>query len=138
MTVRSVTGLVIAFCSVLSACGSKESVMLSARLESPELSVTSNALVTDVTGRFELVLALGDRASDPSTVTLGPFSLQRDSMVLLDPLNLEAQPSFPMEIGVGASKRELHSQKVRAPSVTGLSRTVATYPMSGIGESRMQ
>lgn len=105
MTVRSVVRLMIALAGgALAACGSKESVMLSAHLESPELAITSNGLVTGVTGSFGLELALGDRASDPSTVTLGPFSLQRDSNVLLDPLKLAADPSFPMDVGVGGSK----------------------------------
>lgn len=78
--------------------------MLSARLESPELTVTSNALVTDVTGSFDLELALGDRASDPTSVELGTFSLQRDGDVLLNPLGLATEPSFPIDIGVGGSK----------------------------------
>jgi hypothetical protein len=105
MTARSVVQLMLALLGgSLAACGSKESVMLSAHLESPELTVTSQTLVTSVTGSFDLELALGDRASDPSTVTLGPFSVHRDNIALLDPLNLEADPPFPMEIGVGGSK----------------------------------
>jgi hypothetical protein len=78
--------------------------MLSARLESPELTVTGNSLVTDVMGSFGLVMALGARASDPTTVQLGTFSLQRGGSVLLDPLELATEPAFPIDIGVGRSK----------------------------------
>jgi hypothetical protein len=105
MTARSGVCLMLSLSGMaLAGCGSKESVMLSARLESPELTVTGNALVTDVTGSFDLELALGNRASDPTSVDLGTFSLQRDGDVLLNPLELDTDPSFPVDVGVGGSK----------------------------------
>ncbi len=105
MTVRSVASLVIVLSSgLLVGCGSKERVLLSAHLEAPELTVTSNSLVTDVAGSFAIELALGDLASDPTTVKLLPFSLQRDGEVLLDPLEFDTEPSFPLDVKVGGSK----------------------------------
>jgi hypothetical protein len=105
MTVRAIATLTLALAtSSLAGCGDKSQVMLTAGLGSPELTVTSNSLVTDVMGSFDLELALGDRASDPTTVQIGPFSLQRDGSVLLDPLELATDPAFPIDVGVGRSK----------------------------------
>jgi hypothetical protein len=106
MLERSVATLVTALAvGSLAGCGSKEQVMISARVEGPMLTVTGNQLVTDVTGSFAIVLSLGDRAADPTTVDLGAFSLQRDGSVLLDPLLLDASPRFPVALDVGTSRR---------------------------------
>jgi len=89
----------------LTSCVDEEGVLLSAELASPALTITSSVLVADVTGRFEIHLSLGDRASDPTTVELGTFSLQRDGAVLLNPLELgETTPGFPLTVNVGGSK----------------------------------
>ena len=106
MLERCVASLVTALAvGSLAGCGSKEQVLMSARVEGPMLTVTGNTLVTDVTGAFVIVLSLGDRAADPTTVDLGAFSLQRDENVLLDPLRLDANPRFPIDLDVGASRR---------------------------------
>ena len=105
MNARSVaTLLVVSSAGALGGCGSKEAVMLGATLDSAELTVMGSSLVTDVTGSFDLELSLGDRASDPTTVQIGTFSLQRDGVVLLNPLLLAADPAFPIDVGVGRSK----------------------------------
>jgi len=105
MIVRSVVALLVVLgAGLLAGCGSKEAVMLGATLDSPELTVTGNSLVTDVMGSFDLELSLGDRASDATTVEIGTFSLQRDGNVLLNPLLLAAEPAFPIDIDVGRSK----------------------------------
>lgn len=88
----------------LASCVDEEGVLLSAEITSPAVTVTSSALVTEVTGAFEIHLSLGDRASDPTTVELGTFSLQRDENVLLNPLELDTNPGFPIEVGVGSKK----------------------------------
>jgi hypothetical protein len=106
MLERSVAILVTALAiGSLAGCGSKEQVMTSVRVEAPMLTVTGNQLVTDVTGAFVIVLSLGDRAADPTTIDLGAFSLQRDGNVLLDPLLLDADPRFPIDLDVGTSRR---------------------------------
>lgn len=79
--------------------------MASAKIESPALTVEGTALTTELDGSFTLVLALGDYASDPTTVTLGAFSLQRDNVALVENLELDTDPKFPIELGVGKSKR---------------------------------
>ena len=89
---------------LLTSCVDEEGVLLSAKLESPALTVSSSALVTEVTGGFELHLSLGERASDPTTVELGTFSLQRDGDVLLDPLEIATNPEFPVSVAVGGEK----------------------------------
>jgi hypothetical protein len=100
--VTLVTGLSVAS---LAGCGSKEQVMLSASLEDAMLIVDATALTTELTGSFDLVLTLGDRAADPTTVGLGTFSLQRDGQVLLSPLEMDESPDLPMTIGVGKTER---------------------------------
>jgi hypothetical protein len=86
-------------------CGSKEAVMASMKIESPSLTVDGTALTTELGGGFDLVLALGDYASDPTTVKLGTFTLQRDGDVLVDNLQIDTDPKFPITLGVGKSKR---------------------------------
>jgi hypothetical protein len=57
MLERSVATLVTALAvGSLAGCGSKEQVMMSARVEGPMLTVTGNQLVTEVTGSFAIVL----------------------------------------------------------------------------------
>jgi hypothetical protein len=89
----------------LSACSIEEDgVLLEASLSSPELSVEATALTTEVSGSFGIELSLGDRASDPTTVKLGVFSLKRADRELSSPLNLDSDPKFPLDVGVGSSK----------------------------------
>jgi hypothetical protein len=103
---RSLVTLVSALAvGSLVGCGSKEQVMLSARLEDPMLTVEARALTTELTGSFDIVLTLGDRAADPTTVALGTFSLQREGQVLLSPLDMDETPDLPMTIGVGKTER---------------------------------
>lgn len=96
--------LILALCMLTSCVPEEEGVLLSAELESPALTVTSSALVTEVMGDFAIQLSLGDRASDATTVELGTFSLQRDGDVLLNPLSLDTEPAFPITVGVGGKK----------------------------------
>jgi len=97
----SVAALVLGLCA---GCGTKESVLLSARIEDPALTVDATPLTTELTGGFTFVLSVGDRASDPTTVKLGTFSLARNEQVLFDPLELDTTPEFPITVGVGKSK----------------------------------
>jgi hypothetical protein len=89
---------------LLASCVDEEGVLLSAKLESPAVTVNASSLVTEVTGDFEIHLLLGDRASDSTTVELGTFSLQRNGDVLLNPLEIATSPEFPVTVGVGGSK----------------------------------
>jgi hypothetical protein len=74
-------------------------------VEAPSLTVTATALTTEVAGSFDIGLSLGDLASDPTTVKLGTFALERNDAVLLSPLKLETTPAFPISVDVGESKR---------------------------------
>jgi hypothetical protein len=86
-------------------CGSKDVVLATMKIESPALTVDGTALTTELDGSFTLVLTLGDRASDPATVELGTFTLQRDGVVLVDNLDVKTDPMAPFALGVGKSKR---------------------------------
>jgi hypothetical protein len=98
--------VVPAVAAALSGCGIEEGgVLLEASLDSPEVTVEGGTLATDVTGSFDIVLELGDLASDPTTVKLGAFRLERDGSALVEPLLFDTNPKFPVDVGVGASKR---------------------------------
>lgn len=80
-------------------------VLATMKIESPALTVDGTALTTELDGGFTLVLTLGELASDPTTVKLGTFTLQRDGIVLVDNLQVKTDPTFPITLGVGKTKR---------------------------------
>jgi hypothetical protein len=93
--------LVFSFALAVCACsGDKSLVAMTAKLESPALVVESSAIGADVTGGFELVMALGEYATENTEVSLGSFSVQRSRVELLSPLSL-AGANFPVALGVG-------------------------------------
>ena len=86
---------------VACACsGDKSLVALSAKVESPSLAVQSSAVGADAMGGFDLVMALGEYASEETKVSLGSFSILRDDAELLSPLSLDGA-MFPVSLGVG-------------------------------------
>jgi hypothetical protein len=97
------TSLVVLLAASLAGCVEEEGVLLEATLASPSLTVEASTLTTEVTGSFAIELELGELASDPTTVKLGTFSLERDGEVLLNPLEFDTSPAFPIEVGVGKS-----------------------------------
>src|SRR5262245_60695723 len=89
-------------CALLVAgCGSKGAVTLTARVESPELSVTQGALVQGLAGGFDLVLSLGDVASKGTSVNAPTFSVVQGDLVVLSPLRLDASETFPVAVEPG-------------------------------------
>jgi hypothetical protein len=86
--------------ALLACSGDKSLVALSARVEAPTLSVQSSTVGGDATGGFDLILALGEYASEETEVSLGTFSIQGGDMELLSPLPL-AGAKFPVSLGVG-------------------------------------
>ncbi|HEV8549895.1 MAG TPA: hypothetical protein VGQ57_12720 [Polyangiaceae bacterium] len=86
--------------ATLGCSGDKSQVALSASVQQPMLSVDSSSVGADANGGFSLVMQLGDYASDPTEVSLGSFSIQRDEKDLLTPLSL-AGGTFPVSLGVG-------------------------------------
>jgi hypothetical protein len=102
---RATVGVGLVCLVLLAGCGSNESVLLEAKVEAPSLAVTATVLTTEVAGSFAIGLSLGDLASDPTTVKLGTFSLERNDQVLLSPLKLETTPTFPISVDVGETKR---------------------------------
>lgn len=92
--------------SLLAAgCGSKGAVSLTAAIEDPALEVRQGALGSTLAGSFVLVLELGSVAPRGTEVTLGALGLRRGSEVLVEPLALDADTPFPVEVGVGDSVR---------------------------------
>jgi hypothetical protein len=87
----------------LGACacsGDKSLVALSAKVESPSLTVERSAVGADAMGGFDLVMALGEYASEATEVSLGSFSILRNEVELLSPLSL-AGANFPVSLGIG-------------------------------------
>jgi hypothetical protein len=101
----SVESLLAVVAVAFSGCvPDEEGVLLEASLGSPEVTVQGGTLATDVTGSFDIHLELGELASDPTTVKLGTFRLERDGSALVDPLLFDTTPKFPVEVAVGTSK----------------------------------
>jgi hypothetical protein len=85
----------------LGACSADRSmVALSAKVENPSLEVQSSAVGADASGGFELVMALGEYASESTQVSLGSFSLMKDGVEVLSPLSLSGA-KFPVSLGIG-------------------------------------
>jgi hypothetical protein len=78
----------------------KSEVALTAAVQAPELAVNTSSVGADATGKFSLVLELGDYASDATEVSLGSFSVQRNDQDLLTALSLNGA-RFPLSLGVG-------------------------------------
>lgn len=76
---------------------------LSARVENATLEVAPQVLGTQLTGEFDLVLELGAAAPEPTSVTLGGFSLKAEQSTVVPSLTLSASQDFPLEVGVGKS-----------------------------------
>jgi hypothetical protein len=85
------------------ACGSKDDVTLSAKLDNARVSVATVALGSQLSGEFDLVLALGDYAPEGTEVTLGAFALRNTGGVVVEGLPLMASQTFPIAVAVGKS-----------------------------------
>lgn len=101
---RLVAPLALLSLLALSGCVEEPGVFLEASVTSPALTVDATDLTTEISGSFGIELSLGDLAPEATTVKLGTFSLKRGGEVLLNPLDMTANPEFPVEVGVGKSK----------------------------------
>lgn len=100
-------GLALAAALVLSGCGNKDIVSLSAHIQNADLSVTQAPLGTTLSGSFVLSLALGNRASGSTQVSLESFSIlsSANQSTLIAPLKVTPQgAAFPLTVGVGDTK----------------------------------
>jgi hypothetical protein len=105
MIERSLATVVTVLAVSVIGCGSKDQVIMTAKVSQPTLTVEATALTTELSGSFEIVLTLGDRVADPTSVDIGIFSLQRDDIELLSPLDLETDPAFPVDLDIGQTRR---------------------------------
>ncbi|HET9953875.1 MAG TPA: hypothetical protein VFQ61_05210 [Polyangiaceae bacterium] len=99
----SVGALLWGACALLPGCGSKGAVSLSARIDNAQLTVQDATLGTKLSGKFDLVLELGEAAPRATEVQLGAFSLKNDHGVLVERLALESEP-FPISVAVGTTR----------------------------------
>lgn len=93
--------------SALSAlgCGSKDNISLSANVSNVQLTVTDQALGTQLGGSFDLYLEVGAEADHGATVELGSFSLVRDGATVVGTLQVLPQGvTFPVKVPKGESK----------------------------------
>lgn len=87
------TALLLLAAPLLAGCPNTDAaVFVDPSIESPVVAVTSSVLNTGVAGSFTLKLHLGARASGPSQVNIGQFSIMDASMktALVTPLALDA------------------------------------------------
>lgn len=98
-------GFVLCLAACASACGSKQSVSLDAHIDSAKLAVQDVTLGTQLSGGFQLVLKLGDYASEGTKVTVESFSvIGADSNdTVLGSLKVGPDPGT-IDVGVGKTK----------------------------------
>lgn len=75
-------------------------VFVAPRIEAVSLTVGRQTLGTTLQGSFDLMLELGARASGPSKVTLGQFSLKKadGTVAVLEQLPVSTQASLPIAV----------------------------------------
>ena len=90
---------------LLPACGSKESISLTALVQNANLNVEQKTLGTQLSGGFELFFELGPEASGSTEVSLETFAVVRGAETLVSPL--QATPdgvTFPLSLGKGQKR----------------------------------
>lgn len=97
----------LAVALAVTACGSKDSISLSANVSNVQLTVTEKTLGTELLGSFDLYLEVGPEADGAASVELEAFSLVAagSGAALVPSLNAVPQgATFPLTIGKGESK----------------------------------
>jgi hypothetical protein len=86
--------------SAVASCNLDAAVFVDPEIEAPAVTVTKSALGTGLKGSFTLTLHLSARASGPSQVTLGTFTLKKnnETSVVLDNLPFSADMSSPIAV----------------------------------------
>lgn len=97
---RAFAAPVLVLLPLLSSCNTDAAVFVDPDVEEPAVTVTKAALGTSLTGTFTLTLHLSARASGPSNVTVGAFSLKKTdgTTVLVDNLPYAADTPNPVAV----------------------------------------
>jgi hypothetical protein len=96
--------LLLSLVATANGCVEEDTASLSARVEAPRVSVEESTLVSELSGGFTLVLALGSYASEATEVSLGVFTLDRAGETVFGPIPLSSSThDFPVSVGVGKS-----------------------------------
>jgi len=98
---RQVSRLLVGAVVVLTACGGKDRVSLSAEVRNVDLKLAQSALGTFLRGAFDLHMSLGSDAPRSTGVELDTFSLVRasDATPLVSPLPLTDE-NLPSELSL--------------------------------------
>ncbi len=77
-------------------------VFVDASIQDPVVALEGSVAAIGVSGSYTVKLHLGPRASGPSEVSLGAFSIMNASRdkTLVDVLKFVAKPSFPVSVAV--------------------------------------
>ena len=81
-------------------CDTSTAVFVAPSIETPALTVGKETLGTTLKGTFDLVLELASRASGPSDVTIGSFSLRNadGTQVVFEPIPFTLDRAQPIEV----------------------------------------
>lgn len=95
--------LLVAGCALAggAGCGSKDAVSVSASIGSASLAITQGLLVDELSGGFDLELALGKYASEGTRVEAQTFAVVRGDTVLIEGLSVTTDRAFPVELEPG-------------------------------------
>jgi len=102
-SVRSLFALCLAssFALCLTACVNTDpTVFVDPAIEAPAATVSGGVLGTSLTGSFKLTLHLGPRATGPSQVSLGAFSIldAEQKGAIVASLPLQSSTTFPVTV----------------------------------------
>jgi hypothetical protein len=98
--------LLLAVTPVLGCINTDPTIFVEPTLSAPAATVASSVLGTGITGgSFQLDLHLGPRASGPSTVTLGEFSIEDAAQTapIVPSLTVASTPQFPVTVGLDST-----------------------------------
>lgn len=93
----------LALVGTVGCIGDDEAVVfVDPSIVNPSASVSEVALGVSISGSFQLTLNLGPRASGPSKVSLGAFSIRSadETKSIGDPLEVTSSTVFPVEVPV--------------------------------------
>jgi hypothetical protein len=93
--------LILAAAPLAGCVNTDTAVFVDPTIDTPAATITSNALGTYITGgSFHLKLHLGARASGPSTVKLGEFSIldAQKKGDIVSPLDVTSTTQFPVTV----------------------------------------
>ena len=127
--------LLLAAAPLLGCINTDPAVFVDPTLSAPTATVTSAPLGTTLSGSFDLDLHLGPRASGPSTVTLGEFSIEDAAQTapIGSSLTVASSTTFPVTVQLDSDVDADFTFGIGADGAGTVTSTVATQLCAAAG-----